>query len=253
MPGPTTEAVRERWRRNSASRIIVSLFERRAAGLYHNTAAVLDGRQGLHRQVPQDAHPRRSALLREVLFHARRSRFQDLRHGQGPIGRADLLGPVVSRKPRASRRMQGAESCSIRLRSAGTRRKRTGSARAQHGAWETMQRSHAMANGCFVVAVNRTGFEPDPAGEGGIEFWGQSFIAAPDGRIVWKAPAGDECVAVEELDLACRNDDGAAGLAVLPRPAHRRLRGPRPALPRRRINGVRLLFSCLAYGKKKVI
>jgi N-carbamoylputrescine amidase len=73
---------------------------------------------------------------------------------------------------------------------------------SQHGAWETMQRSHAVANGCFVVAVNRTGFEPDPASDGGIEFWGQSFIAAPDGHIVWKAPRDEECVVVQELDLA---------------------------------------------------
>ena len=72
---------------------------------------------------------------------------------------------------------------------------------AQHQAWETMQRAHAVANGCFVVAVNRTGFEPDPASDGGIQFWGQSFIAAPDGQIIYKAPQDEECVFVEELDL----------------------------------------------------
>jgi N-carbamoylputrescine amidase len=64
-----------------------------------------------------------------------------------------------------------------------------------------MQRAHAIANGCFVVAVNRTGFEPDPTGEGGIEFWGQSFMAAPDGRILCRAPADEECVLVETFDL----------------------------------------------------
>jgi N-carbamoylputrescine amidase len=73
---------------------------------------------------------------------------------------------------------------------------------AQHQAWETMQRSHAIANGCYVVAVNRFGFEPDPAGPGGIEFWGQSFIAAPDGSVICRAPADRECVLVEELDLS---------------------------------------------------
>ena len=65
-----------------------------------------------------------------------------------------------------------------------------------------MQRSHAVANGCFVAAVNRFGFEPDPASEGGIEFWGQSFIAAPDGRILCRAPVDSECVLVETLDLS---------------------------------------------------
>jgi N-carbamoylputrescine amidase len=77
---------------------------------------------------------------------------------------------------------------------------------AQHSAWETIQRSHAIANGCFVVAANRVGFEPDPSGGGrasaGIEFWGQSFVAAPDGRVVARAPADHEAVLVEEIDLA---------------------------------------------------
>jgi N-carbamoylputrescine amidase len=71
----------------------------------------------------------------------------------------------------------------------------------QHDAWETVQRGHAVANGCFVIAVNRTGFEPDPAG-GGIEFWGQSFIAGTDGRIIVRAPADRETVVVQEMDLA---------------------------------------------------
>jgi N-carbamoylputrescine amidase len=72
----------------------------------------------------------------------------------------------------------------------------------QHGAWETIQRSHAIANGCFVVAVNRTGFEPDPSGTGGIEFWGQSFVAGPDGRVIARAPADEEEVLVVDIDLA---------------------------------------------------
>jgi len=71
----------------------------------------------------------------------------------------------------------------------------------QHQAWETIQRSHAVANGCFVVAVNRFGFEPDPTGNGGIEFWGQSFMVAPDGRILCRAPVDRECVIVQQLDL----------------------------------------------------
>jgi glycine/D-amino acid oxidase-like deaminating enzyme len=72
----------------------------------------------------------------------------------------------------------------------------------QHAAWETVQRSHAIANGCFVVAVNRTGFEPAPDGNGGIEFWGQSFVVAPDGHIVAKAPVDEEAVLVVDVDLS---------------------------------------------------
>ncbi len=72
----------------------------------------------------------------------------------------------------------------------------------QHSAWETVQRGHAIANGCFVIAVNRVGFEPDPSGRGGIEFWGQSFVAGPDGRIMVRGPVDAEVVLVEEIDLA---------------------------------------------------
>ena len=72
----------------------------------------------------------------------------------------------------------------------------------QHAAWETVQRSHAIANGCFVVAVNRVGFEPDPRGSGGIEFWGQSFLVAPDGRVIARASKDREAVLVDEIDLA---------------------------------------------------
>ena len=77
-----------------------------------------------------------------------------------------------------------------RLAPGGARRRWASS---QHDAWETIQRSHAIANGCFVAAVNRTGFEPDPSSDGtGIEFWGQSFVAAPDGSVLAKAPADEE-------------------------------------------------------------
>jgi N-carbamoylputrescine amidase len=68
-------------------------------------------------------------------------------------------------------------------------------------AWELMQRSHAVANGCFVVAVNRTGFEPTPGGDGGIDFFGSSFVAGPDGKILTKAPPDAPAVLVVELDM----------------------------------------------------
>ena len=72
----------------------------------------------------------------------------------------------------------------------------------QHSAWETIQRSHAIANGCFVMAANRTGFEPDPGGSGGIRFWGQSFIAGTDGRILARAGVDDETVVLADLDMS---------------------------------------------------
>jgi N-carbamoylputrescine amidase len=70
----------------------------------------------------------------------------------------------------------------------------------QHEAWEIIQRGHAIANGCYVAAVNRVGHEA-PAGGDGIDFWGQSFIAGPDGAILDRAGAGDEAILVREIDL----------------------------------------------------
>jgi N-carbamoylputrescine amidase len=78
----------------------------------------------------------------------------------------------------------------------------------QHTAWELSQRAHAVANGCYVVAVNRTGFEPTPGKKdqepspGGIEFWGQSFVAAPDGSILARAPIAEEAMMVVPVELA---------------------------------------------------
>ena len=73
---------------------------------------------------------------------------------------------------------------------------------AQHAAWETVQRSHAIANGCYVLAVNRVGFEPQPGSDGGIEFWGGSFVAGPDGQVLARAPSDAEDVLIVSLDLA---------------------------------------------------
>jgi N-carbamoylputrescine amidase len=70
---------------------------------------------------------------------------------------------------------------------------------AQHQSWELIQRSHGVANGCYVVSVNRTGHEGDPAG--GIEFWGQSFISDPQGTILAKAPVDEPAVLVQPIDL----------------------------------------------------
>jgi N-carbamoylputrescine amidase len=74
----------------------------------------------------------------------------------------------------------------------------------QHAAWETIQRAHAIANGCFVVAINRSGFEPEPGtpdtGQAGIEFWGQSFVAGPDGRVIVRGAADREELLLVEID-----------------------------------------------------
>ena len=133
-----------RWRRRSPGRddrtlgklarelgvvIVASLFERRAAGLYHNTAAVIGADGEIAGHLPQDAHPGRSAVFREVLLHAGRPGLPQFRHAVRADRRAGVLGPVVSGGRAAGVAGAARTFCSIPRRSAGTRRKRRSTAR----------------------------------------------------------------------------------------------------------------------------
>jgi len=145
-------------------------------------------RRNVSRQIPQDAHPRRSAVLRKVLFHARRSRFSQFRYQVCAHRRANLLGPVVSGgvANRRSRRRPG-DFLSDEYRLASARKPQFGA--AQLDAWRTIQRGHAIANGVYAAVVNRVGFEGKPEkGDPGLEFWGNSFVADPFARLFPKLP-----------------------------------------------------------------
>lgn len=199
IPGPTTEAFAEVAAKHDIS-IIVSLFERRAPGLYHNTTAVVDrsnGYVGKYRKMHIPDDPR---YYEKYYFTP-----GDLGFRTFPTERAEL-GVLICWDqwyPEAARltALKGAEILFYPTAIGWHPEEKDEVGRQQFEAWQTMQRAHAIANGCFVVAVNRTGFEPDPSGEGGIEFWGQSFMAAPDGRILCSAPADEECVLVREFKL----------------------------------------------------
>ncbi len=181
-PRPEDRRARPRSRERIGVVIVASLFERRARGLYHNTAVVIDADGSLARHLPQDAHSRRSALLREVLLHARRSRLPELRaRATRKIGALvcwDQWFPEAARLTALARR---ARSSSIRRRSAGIRARRRSSARRSTRRGRPSQRSHAIANGVFVAVANRVG------GEGNLEFWGASFVADPFGRVLARA------------------------------------------------------------------
>jgi N-carbamoylputrescine amidase len=199
VPGPSTEAFAE-LARDSDAAILVSLFEKRAPGLYHNTTAVVDGKRGylgMYRKMHIPDDPR---YYEKYYFTP-----GDLGFKNFPTAKAEL-GVLICWDqwyPEAARltALQGSEILFYPTAIGWHPEEKAEVGNAQHQAWQTMQRSHAIANGCYVAAVNRIGFEPDPSGSGGIEFWGQSFIAAPDGSIVCEAPADRECVLVEELDL----------------------------------------------------
>jgi N-carbamoylputrescine amidase len=180
--------------------IVVSLFERRAAGLYHNTVAVVDadaGYLGKYRKMHIPDDPR---YYEKYYFTP-----GDLGFKTFPTPHA-RLGTLICWDqwyPEAARltAMQGADMLLYPTAIGWHREEKDQHGAAQHSAWETIQRSHAIANGCYVVAVNRCGFEPDPASEGGIQFWGQSFIAAPDGQVIARAPVDADAVIVTALDL----------------------------------------------------
>jgi N-carbamoylputrescine amidase len=199
VPGPTTDAFAELASVNDVT-FILSLFERRAPGLYHNTTAVVDGKRGYVGKYRKMHIPDDPRYYEKFYFTPGDLGFKSFESPKGNLG---VLICWDQWYPEAARltALLGAEVIFYPTAIGWHPEERDEVKAAQHEAWETIQRSHAIANGCYVVSVNRTGFEPDPTGEGGLQFWGQSFIAGPDGRILCRAPADEECVLVETLDL----------------------------------------------------
>ena len=180
--------------------IVLSLFERRAPGLYHNTAVVMDkdGRiAGKYRKmhIPDDP-----AYYEKFYFTPGDLGFEPINTS---IGRLGVLVCWDQWYPEAARlmAMPGAElliyPTAIGWESSDTPEEQ----QRQLGAWITVQRGHAVANGLPVVTVNRTGHEPDPSGRtNGIQFWGNSFVAGPQGELLAQLPNQEEAVQVVEID-----------------------------------------------------
>jgi N-carbamoylputrescine amidase len=200
VPGPTTEAFAALAAEFDAT-IVVSLFERRAPGLFHNTAAVLDGRRGYAGKYRKMHIPDDPRYYEKYYFTPGDLGFRSFDTGAGPVG---VLVCWDQWYPEAARltALQGAEVLVYPTAIGWHVEEKDTLGEAQHDAWELAQRAHAVANGCYVIAINRTGFEPDPTGKGGIEFWGQSFVAAPDGRVLVRGPAGEEAILRLDLDRA---------------------------------------------------
>jgi N-carbamoylputrescine amidase len=200
VPGPSTAAI-EPVARELGVTVIASLFERRAPGLFHNTAAVIDPREGYVGKYRKMHIPDDPRYYEKYYFTPGDLGFRAFDTAAGRIG---VLVCWDQWYPEAARltALLGAEVIFYPTAIGWHPEERAELGASQHDAWETAQRAHAIANGCFVVAVNRTGFEPDPRGSGGIEFWGQSFVAAPDGQVLARAAADQEAVLVVELDRA---------------------------------------------------
>jgi N-carbamoylputrescine amidase len=199
IPGPSTETLAALAKELSIT-LLASLFEKRAAGLYHNTAAVLDAERGFVGKYRKMHIPDDPRYHEKYYFTPGDLGFQVFRTKPAQLG---VLVCWDQWYPEAARltAMQGAEILCYPTAIGWHPEEKAQYGERQHAAWETIQRSHGIANGCFVLAVNRTGFEPDPNGSGGIEFWGQSFIAGPDGRVLVRGPVDREAVLVETIDL----------------------------------------------------
>lgn len=198
IPGPTTAAFQKLAKKRGVV-VIVSLFEKRTAGVYHNTAAIIDadGRLlGVYRKmhIPDDPlfYEKFYFTPGDTGFRAWTTRF----------GRIGVLICWDQWYPEAARltALQGAEILFYPTAIGWHPKERAALGVHQHGAWETIQRSHAVANGCYVAAVNRIGLER-PVGGDGIEFWGQSFVAGTSGQILAKAGTNREEIILVSVDL----------------------------------------------------
>ncbi len=197
VPGPTTRQLQE-IAAELGIVLIASLFEQRAPGLYHNTAAVIDadGRLlGKYRKmhIPDDP------LYHEKFYFAPGDlgfRAWDTRYGRiGVLICWDQWYPEAARLTA----LQGAQILFYPAAIGWHPSEKEEFGASQHSAWHTIQRSHAIANGVFVAAVNRIGHEG--ANPGGIEFWGASFIADPAGNVLEQAPHDRETVLLAACDL----------------------------------------------------
>ncbi|MBE0616928.1 MAG: carbon-nitrogen hydrolase [Proteobacteria bacterium] len=200
VPGPTTERLGALARELGVV-VVTSLFERRAPGLYHNTAAVLE-RDGSLAGVYRKMHiPDDPGFYEKFYFTPGDLGFQPIQTSAGKLG---VLVCWDQWYPEAARLMAlaGAEVLVYPTAIGWDLRDTDGERARQRDAWLTVQRGHAVANGIPVASVNRVGFEEHPGGDGdGILFWGSSFVAGCQGEILGQAGCDDEEVLVIPLDL----------------------------------------------------
>ncbi len=181
--------------------LVTSLFERRAPGLYHNTAVVFERDGSMAGKYRKMHIPDDPAYYEKFYFTPGDLGFEPI---QTSVGKLGVLVCWDQWYPEAARlmAMKGAEML-IYPTAIGWESSDTPDEKArQREAWITVQRGHAVANGLPVVTVNRVGHEPDSSGAtGGIQFWGSSFVAGPQGEFLYQAPDDAEAEAIVEIDM----------------------------------------------------
>jgi len=197
IPGPTTEALAVVARRHQIV-IVAPVFERRATGLYHNSAAVIraDGSLGgVYRKmhIPDDP-----GYYEKFYFTPGDLGFKAFNTEVGRVGTLICWDQWFPEGARLTA-LQGALILIYPTAIGWHPHEKAEFGRQQRDAWRTIQRAHAIANGCYVAAVNRVGHEA-PTGGPGIEFWGSSFLADPFGLVVAEGPEDEEAIVMAEID-----------------------------------------------------
>ena len=198
IPGPSSAAFQKIAKKYGVV-IVASLFERRASGLYHNTAVIIDADGsllGIYRKmhIPDDP-----LFYEKFYFTPGDTGFRAWQTNFGKIGVLICWDQWYPEGARLTS-LQGAEILFYPTAIGWHPKEKAEYGDNQHGAWEIIQRSHAVANGCYVAAVNRIGLE-QPIGGDGLEFWGQSFVAGTSGQILAKASVDQEEILLVPIDL----------------------------------------------------
>ncbi len=200
IPGPSSEALGGA-AREAGVVVVAPLFERRAAGVYHNSAAIIDRTGevvGLYRKmhIPDDP-----LFYEKFYFTPGDLGFQAFDTSAGRIGTLICWDQWYPEGARLTA-LRGASVLFYPTAIGWHPHEKAEHGTAQRSAWQTIQRSHAIANGVFVAVVNRVGHEAPPEGGAGLEFWGSSFLSDPFGIVVAEASTDREEIVVGEVDLA---------------------------------------------------
>ena len=202
IPGPTTEALGQAARKHRIV-LIGSIFERRSAGVYHNTAVVFDADGSLVGKYRKMHIPDDPLYYEKFYFTPGDLGFQSFKTKHANIGTLVCWDQWYPEGARLTA-LKGAQILFYPTAIGWHPREKAQLGEQQHSAWEIVQRSHAIANGCYVAVPNRVGLEK-LAGDG-IQFWGQSFVAGTSGELLAKASATSDETLVVPLDLDQMDD-----------------------------------------------
>lgn len=200
IPGEITELYSELAKKCNVV-LVTSLFEKRATGLYHNTAVVFDKDGSMVGKYRKMHIPDDPAYYEKFYFCPGDIGFEPI---QTSVGKLGVLVCWDQWYPEAARMMalKGADMLIYPTAIGYESTDVPAEQERQREAWTTVQRGHAVANGLPVVAVNRVGFEPDPSGQtNGIMFWGSSFVAGPQGEFLFRASNNEEVETIVEVDM----------------------------------------------------